>query len=414
MGLSNQNKSEVFDTKFIRISKYLLPKTLNLFRLWHSSAPSEICSLTELANKHPQRVSLKVIPATDVGAIAETYEVIEGTNIVKRRCSAFPNPATTVATISGGSTIGRQCCILGPGNELVHETAYYIDDSELRNRFFLRNLDPRYWRHRYEGDLRMRPGTPKRVHLSGRVAAINNRAAHNFYHWLLEVIPRVTALRLTNTAVDRFVVDCQSEKQIAWLERLGIRRDQLIQPHCCLNLQCDQLVHVTFPGVACLSSLSAQIRGSMPDVEPHRRIYISRRKAGNRRVLNENELQVLLKKYEFETYFFEELSLSEQARIVTESRIILTAHGSALANLVWARSGTDVIELFPKGRRNIDLFPSLSVLSGAAHHTVICKTSGRKQNILAAISGIEQVLNDCTRKSETRSRQKAVAETDLR
>jgi capsular polysaccharide biosynthesis protein len=89
----------------------------------------------------------------------------------------------------------------------------------------------------------------------------------------------------------------------------------------------------------------------------NRRIYISRR-SSDRRLKNESEIISNLRYYGFCLVELEKRSFREQIRLFREAQVVISPHGSGLANLVFSSRGTIVIELFPAA--NLDLFYRLS------------------------------------------------------
>jgi capsular polysaccharide biosynthesis protein len=62
-------------------------------------------------------------------------------------------------------------------------------------------------------------------------------------------------------------------------------------------------------------------------------------------VLNEDRVIELLESLGFETLRLDGRTVREQAALFSGAEVIVSAHGAALANLVFARPGTVVIEL---------------------------------------------------------------------
>jgi hypothetical protein len=75
-------------------------------------------------------------------------------------------------------------------------------------------------------------------------------------------------------------------------------------------------------------------------------IFISRNKANKRKILNENKLHDILKKYNFKIVFSEDLKYKEQVDLFYNSKIIISAHGAGLTNILFSEKAT-VIELQP-------------------------------------------------------------------
>lgn len=75
-------------------------------------------------------------------------------------------------------------------------------------------------------------------------------------------------------------------------------------------------------------------------------IFISRNKANKRKILNENKLHDILRKYNFKIVFSEDLQYKEQVELFYNSKIIISAHGAGLTNILFSEKAT-VIELQP-------------------------------------------------------------------
>lgn len=73
-----------------------------------------------------------------------------------------------------------------------------------------------------------------------------------------------------------------------------------------------------------------------------RSIYIHR---ATRRLRNEREVQSLLSRHGVEIVRLEESSLGQQATLFADADMVIGFHGAGLANLVFARPGTRVVEI---------------------------------------------------------------------
>jgi len=77
------------------------------------------------------------------------------------------------------------------------------------------------------------------------------------------------------------------------------------------------------------------------------RIYISRRLAQRRRMLNEEELEDRLRKEGFTPVLLEQFTVSEQISIVISASVIVAPHGAGLSHIVANRPGLSVFEIVP-------------------------------------------------------------------
>jgi len=90
------------------------------------------------------------------------------------------------------------------------------------------------------------------------------------------------------------------------------------------------------------SRLSKTLLSNNPN--PTRRIYISRSKAINRKVLNEEQVISLLKEYDFEVVNFEDLSIEQQIKLANSTSILVALHGAGLTNAYFMQKETAVLE----------------------------------------------------------------------
>jgi len=75
------------------------------------------------------------------------------------------------------------------------------------------------------------------------------------------------------------------------------------------------------------------------------RIYISRKKAARKKVVNETEVEEVLKKYNFRTVYNEDYSFLEQVSIYSHASCLVSIHGSGLTNMLFMKEGSSVLEL---------------------------------------------------------------------
>lgn len=99
-----------------------------------------------------------------------------------------------------------------------------------------------------------------------------------------------------------------------------------------------------------------------------RRLYISRRKAPDRRLRNEEALMRRLRPLGFRRVVLEELSPSDQIRLFQETEMVVAPHGAGLANL-----------LFTTGATVLELQPSSNI---APHYYLLCKRMGHDYQYL--------------------------------
>jgi len=117
--------------------------------------------------------------------------------------------------------------------------------------------------------------------------------------------------------------------------------------------QFDDLHYVTPPHVPPLFKLPEPLRRMRSRFlgntifAPHRKIFITRRAAGNRRLVNEEEIFALCAARGFELVDPEDLSIREQAKLFAEAQAIIGVKGAALTTCLFCRPDTKILVLSP-------------------------------------------------------------------
>jgi hypothetical protein len=105
-----------------------------------------------------------------------------------------------------------------------------------------------------------------------------------------------------------------------------------------------------------------------------RRIYISRKLTSARRVTNDDAVVETLRDFGFQPVCLEQEPLSEQVRIFREADVIIGPHGAGLANIVFSRSGTTLIEFLQESATyKVPLFSELTAMAEGRHVVLLSK-----------------------------------------
>lgn len=381
-------------TPLWKVGKYLLPRDLLQSHFRGSAAARQQRSVEVLAQRYAEQMEFTKIGSAE-GLPRFEFECLTDGETETQSLNARIVPAAWVARLEHGHSVGRHCLAMTARGEAIRETGFNLDmqPDANRSRYGRHNLRRR--RFRREGDLTQRRALPAVQHIAGTVATLNTVSSHNFYHWMVDILPRWATLQRAGLEADYYLIDCQSGFQRQVLKLLGIRAAQLIQPHCGLNLQADQLLIPSKPTPECQRTLGRELcmrllgpaRGS-----EGRRIFISRRNAATRRLANEQDVEKLLALQGFETHLFEEYDLATQCRLVNEAETIVATHGAGLANLQFARPGTRVIEIVPAGRYNATCYPAMSRVFGLTHQILFAERARWKQILTVSLEDLAMAL----------------------
>jgi len=192
--------------------------------------------------------------------------------------------------------------------------------------------------------------------LSGNIYSLLCLWAPEFYHWFHDVLPRLETA-LPHLPVDtKFLINSDPKAwQLDSLFAFGIGENRLETQSGCMHTRVERLWFATPVGQTCLGSgivirrvadrLRRHFIGDDSRQGVNHRLYISRRKAALRRIVNESEIIPLLEAHGFETVLSEDLSLAEQIELFAKAGAVIGAHGAGLTNLIYCDPGSYVGEI---------------------------------------------------------------------
>lgn len=123
------------------------------------------------------------------------------------------------------------------------------------------------------------------------------------------------------------------------------------------------------------------------------RFYISRNKdAKTRRILNEDALLSVLNPLGFITVTMSELSVLAQMNIFSQSDVIISPHGAAMAFMVFGSSDTTIIELRSKQsvRRH---YSHIAWHLEMDYYSMICNLDDTGNDLIVDVARLEKFLN---------------------
>jgi capsular polysaccharide biosynthesis protein len=193
------------------------------------------------------------------------------------------------------------------------------------------------------------------------VSLLSPRALHgNYYHWTHDVLLSLFGLFAHLPATTRFVVPPGLRPfQLDSLAMLGITPAQLVtfddraSEHGDSSWRLDRLffspgpigASVSASALAWLRAIALEYAGAA-DRRPHRRLYISRRRARYRRIVNETEVVGYLLGRGFEVHELEDYGYREQISLFADAEVVVGPHGAAHTNMLFAQPGMVLVDIF--------------------------------------------------------------------
>lgn len=207
-------------------------------------------------------------------------------------------------------------------------------------------------------------------------------AASNFCHWLLDAVSRLELFQRCGYRfddVDHILLPKFPGASAAWvMARLEIPKSKIIHPDVRDQFLCETLLQPSYPGfVASYPPWVVEFyrrNFPAPEVEQNRRVYIPRK--GKRGLVNEAEVEEELRSRGFEA--FEPAGQTNIHKKLADASHIVGVHGAALANLVFCRAGTRVLELIPSDTP-WPFYYSLCASAGMPYGVVIGKSQRERK-----------------------------------
>jgi len=205
----------------------------------------------------------------------------------------------------------------------------------------------------------------------GRVAVLTRRDVECYAHWIRDILGRLAMLELANIEFDWLYVPTDAPFMKETLSLWGIDPVKIIQPIDDFHyIEADELIvpsitrriptdSKTFQSTSTLASywtpwIIEHIRNKFLPLAQQKidknkfskKVFISRKDSTHRVMLNEDEVFNLFEQHGFKSYILSQMSFLEQVMLFANAEFIIAAHGSGLANLIFANPGTQIIEIF--------------------------------------------------------------------
>lgn len=345
--------------------------------------------------------------------LAETWLELFGAESCHYRLEdPWSQPTGRLAQYLLPITIDSQCYGVHRGARLVGADLVGIDKNRriIEETLHLKELQ--------QGQRRrvvLRSLLPRSAHIDAPVCSLVDirRWSGAYFHWFLDALPRLIAADDHSArSGEQTLVIVPSSLQ-SWQEEsltlLGVKAERRLPHHPprgggleVRNLITGVAHRWQRQGLAPFDAISPwamrQLAGrfssavSIQIVESTpRRIFLSRRGAPSRNVVNEDAVMELLEPHGFVALCCERLSLREQISIFRGATHIVAPHGGALTNLMHAR-GSHLLELFQANHGVRPEFFQLAAINGLNYRFLLCSNYPESNDFLVDIDRLREWL----------------------
>ncbi len=211
-----------------------------------------------------------------------------------------------------------------------------------------------------------------------------------YFHWLIDTLPRIILLK--NSEFKDFpILLPQEKKEVDFIKSslnlIGITNiiwtQNNVNYHCkklITPVQSWDLLNYNPKNVLSLRSviLSSKIKKSNIS-----KVYVSRRKASFRKIINEIEVIKLLERYGFKTICFEDYNWYDQISIMKSCEVLIGIHGAGLTNMMFMPFMGKVIEIFNENwtKEHLFCFFHLSNVLSHKYQVIKCRSANNQSDL---------------------------------
>jgi len=234
----------------------------------------------------------------------------------------------------------------------------------------------------------------------------DNRAQGNFYHWMIDSLSRLLIAKPSLKESYLLLSEEQVKKEyvIESLSLLGINKDKLLPIKKGVRYQVKNLQVIScsiFATGACSSNGVKLVQEclSIPANEPDEFVYIARKPAFGRRIINASEFNQVLNKFGIQTIYPEDVSFESLRNLLGNTKVLLGVYSASLTHAIFLAKGGHVIELASNkfitstptywgdnydSELSGDYYYSLSSACGLNHHLIPCAQDDESEYALQA------------------------------
>jgi capsular polysaccharide biosynthesis protein len=243
-------------------------------------------------------------------------------------------------------------------------------------------------------------GTPKfKKKIAGTTLVLTQGASghFNYAHWLFDIVPKLIMCSQVYDLkkIDFFYFSKLNSFQKETLKLMGIKSNKFIDADAYRHIQCEKLLSVTHPNYFkktiffahsnlpkwIVYVLKKKLIKKNSKKFNYEKIFVDRSDSINNhcKIINNDEVIEFLKEKNYKIIQLSKFKFFDQISIFKNCKKIIAPHGAGLANLVFCRRKTNVLEIIPKNIKN-RVYQRISKINKLNHKFIYLKTINKNQS----------------------------------
>tara|TARA_B100001029_G_scaffold179668_1_gene190222 strand:+ start:847 stop:1935 length:1089 start_codon:yes stop_codon:yes gene_type:complete len=236
-------------------------------------------------------------------------------------------------------------------------------------------------------------GTPKIIKkFPGKILSLSQGASghNNYSHWLLDILPKLkmASEKYNLQKIDFFYFSKINSFQKQSLKFLNLNPNKFIDSNIYRHVQAPIVFAVTHPNYFYGKIFDAHsnlplwiviylrktfLNKKFKSKKKYKNIFIDRSDStqSHCKLINNQQIINYLKKNNFKILKLSKLNFKDQISIFSNCKNIVAPHGAGLANLVFCKKKTKVIEIIPKNHQNY-VYKRISEINKLDYKSIRC------------------------------------------
>jgi Capsular polysaccharide biosynthesis protein len=226
--------------------------------------------------------------------------------------------------------------------------------------------------------------------------------SHGFFHWIMDALPRILCLHEYEPGAKLLLPE--EYKGIDYVQdSLKIFDFDIVYYKAPIKVK--KLITCTYlaPSGNYNTDVLMKLKNkyleyySSGQEIPFRNIYISRKKAFRRKLLNEDELINVLNEFNFEVVYLEDYNWEEKVKLMNSAKNVISIHGAGITNCLFMKEGSNLIELRKAGDYRNNAYFSLANALQLNYYYLPCtplNEAGINYDLLVDKEGFRNMLEN--------------------